>query len=184
MPDISLRYKLTFEDFLSAQRLHTKRGIWPRISSFVANWICPFLGICFFGMAFRQWRGHAPTGSVLSFIYMGAILVGCRFWLRLKHRRGYHRTRTGSGDCSLFFSESNFLTEEQDYEKTEYSWNAVKAWSEDAKVMLLYVAPALFIAIPKRAISEPQLSDLRALLERKTMRPTDLGTKLAAPPTA
>lgn len=171
MPDISLRYKLTFEDYLNAQQLYRKRGLWPRLSSFMANWICPSLGICFFGIAFRQWRGHAPTGSVLSFIYMGAILVGCRFWLRWKDRRGYDRTRTGNGDCSLFFSESSFLTEEQDYEKTEYSWNAVKSWSEDAKVMLLYLAPALFIVIPKRAISEPQLQDLRALLVRKVTPP-------------
>jgi hypothetical protein len=171
MPDISLRYKFTFEDYLNAQQLYRKRGLWPRMSSFFANWLCPFVGLCFFGIAFLQWREYA-TGSVLFSIYVGAIFVGCRFYLRWKSRRSYQRARTGSGDYNLSFRESNFSAEESDYEKTEYSWNVVKSWREDANVMLVYIALALFIAIPKRTISEQQLSDLRALLARKVTRST------------
>jgi hypothetical protein len=166
MQDIALSYKLTFEDYLNAQQLHAKRGFWPRLSSLMANWLCPVLGVCFLGIAFLQWSGHA-TGSVLISIYMGTIFVGCRFYLRWKYKRSYQRTRTGSGDMSLTFGEGNFLAEKQNFSKGEYNWSAVKSWRENAKVILIYLAPALFIVIPKRAISEPQLQDLRALLARK-----------------
>jgi hypothetical protein len=171
MPDISLSYKLTLEDYLNAQQLHAKRGFWPRTASFLRNWLFPFLGVCFLGIAFLEWRGPA-NGSVLSSVVAGVLLVGCPFYVRRKYRRFYQRTRTGSGDMSLTFGEDNFLAEKQNFSKGEYNWSAVKSWRENAKVMLLYLAPARFIVIPKRAISEPQLQELRALLERKIMRPT------------
>jgi hypothetical protein len=170
MTDISLRFKLTFEDYLGAQQLHAKRGLWPRILSFVTNWLYLLLGFSFLGLAFLEWRGHATGGSVVSSVFVGVILVGCRFHVRWKYRRCYQRTRAGSGNCSLFFGEDNFLAEKHDYSKGEYNWSAVKSWRENAKVVLLYLAPALFIAIPKRAISEPQLQELRSLLDRKIMR--------------
>ena len=170
MPDIALRFNLTFEDYLSAIQLHAKRGLWPRMVSFIVDWLYPPLGVFFFGIAFLQWRGHETTGSVLFAVFAGIILVAGRFHLRWKYKRGYQRTRTGSGDTSIFFREDNFSAEEHDYEKTEYNWNAVKSWRENAKVMLVYLAPALFIVIPKRAISEPQLQDLRALFARKIIR--------------
>jgi hypothetical protein len=169
MADINLRYKLTFEDYLSAQRLHAKRGIWPRVVSIIANWLYPLLGIFFFAIAFQEWRDRDATGSVVSSVFVGVLLIGCRFYVRWKYRRCYQRTRIGSGDTSMLFREDNFLTEEQDCGKSECSWNAVKSWREDAKVVLIYLAPARFIAIPKRAVSDSQLNDLRELLRRKVV---------------
>jgi len=168
MTDIALRYKLTFEDYLSAQELHAQRGFWLRRYPFLANWLYPLLGVCFLAIAFLQWRGHASTGSVLNSIFVGVLFAGGSFYVRWKHKSIYKRT--GGGDWILRFSESNFLAEKQDFSKGEYNWSAVKSWRENAKVMLLYLAPALFVVIPKRATSEQQLSDLRALLARKVTR--------------
>lgn len=170
MTDIALRFKLTFEDYLSAIQLHAKRGLWPRMVSFLVNWLYPLLGILFFGIAFQEWREHASTGSVVGVVILGVLLVGCRFYMRWNYRRCYRRTRTGNGDISLFIGEDSLLTDITDYGKSEYSWNAVKSWRENTKVLLVYLAPAVFIPIPKRAISEPQLQDLRALLARKIVR--------------
>jgi hypothetical protein len=51
--------------------------------------------------------------------------------------------------------------------KSELNWKAIKSFRENKRIFILYLAPARFIAIPKRVFSEAQIEELRTLLLRK-----------------
>jgi hypothetical protein len=51
--------------------------------------------------------------------------------------------------------------------RSEVQWQAVRSFSENEKVFLLYLAPAKFMAIPKRICSEQEISELRSLFKQE-----------------
>jgi hypothetical protein len=52
-------------------------------------------------------------------------------------------------------------------------WKAIHYFREDKSVFLLYLAPAKFIAIPKRVCTEEKITELRSLLSRQVKPTTD-----------
>jgi hypothetical protein len=167
MPDIALRYELSFKDYVSAQLFHAKRSLWPRFLFFIAWWIYPLVDLFFIASAFLMWRGHASATSIGGAFGLGVIMGCWRFYVRRNYKKRYRQTRCGEGDSELLFTENFIFSEKRDIAKSEFSWKSAKSWRENATVLLIYVAPALFIIVPKRTISESQLHDLRELLRRK-----------------
>jgi hypothetical protein len=49
----------------------------------------------------------------------------------------------------------------------DMKWAAVKRFSENGKVFLVYLAPSKFMVLPKRVFQPGQADELRALLQRK-----------------
>lgn len=174
MTDIALRYKLTFEDYLHAHRFHAQRSLWPRFIFFVAWWGYPAVGLSLIAIAFLIWSDHAPSADTAATIGGllggGAVLACWRLFTQRNFKKSYRRTRCGEEDVEVLFNENGIVSEISGLTKGEFSWQATKSWREDKDQVLIYLAPAIFIVIPKRAISESQLQDLRALLTRKTMR--------------
>jgi len=173
MSDISMRFKLSLEDYLSAQRFHAKRSTWSRFTFFVARWVYPTVGLSLIAIAFLIWRHHplsANNGGTIGALLGGGVALACwRLFMRRGFKKSYRRTRYWEGDVEVLFNESGIFSKISGLTKGEFSWQATKSWREDKDQVLIYLAPALFIVIPKRAISEPQLNDLRELLRRKVV---------------
>ncbi len=162
-----MRFNLDFQDYMSAQRLHAKRAIWPRVSFFLSWWSNPVVGLCLLGEAFFLWYKHGFNSALIILFIAGVGFICWPYYLRMRYKALYRKTRKGNTDTELTFNEYRFLAVIPDFAKSEYSWNAVRSWRESDQVLMIYIAPALFVAIPKRALSEPQLHDLRALLRSK-----------------
>jgi hypothetical protein len=52
-------------------------------------------------------------------------------------------------------------------------WKGIHYFREDKNVFLLYLAPAKFLAIPKRVCTEEQITEFRSLLSRQVKPKTD-----------
>jgi hypothetical protein len=50
---------------------------------------------------------------------------------------------------------------------SDFNWKAVQFFREDPKLIMLYLAPAKFVALPKRACTPEQIAELQSLLARK-----------------
>ena len=140
---VHVEFTLKFNDYLDAQRLHATRGWWPRFDQFMGRMGFPFWGVLLLIFAYLI---HGPGVSWLPVLFMSAcavFLLLYPFYIRFKLKRCYTRTE-GSGT------------------KGEINWSTVRSFSENDKVFLLYLAPAKFIVIPKRACTESELAELRA----------------------
>src|SRR5215469_3601697 len=153
---IQLRLTLTFEDYVDAQRLHAKRGWWPRLNLVLAYTLVPLMGLCFLLIAVLIGRnGDAWTLFVIELV-AGLFLAGYPLFVRMRWKRCYVRTLGEQGESTVQLDDKLIKTRAATM-RSEIQWAAVRSFSENDKVFLLYLAPARFLLLPKRVCSEQQV---------------------------
>jgi hypothetical protein len=164
-----ISYSLNFRDYKAAQTLHAKRSAMPYLSYCLARYIYPVLGLCILAFEFtpRHFVG-SPQPKLFSTL-CGFTLVCLPLYVHWLTRRSYERTRSNSSDCSIEFGQETIHTRGL-HTRSEVEWAAIQSSSEDNKTFLLYLAPARFLVIPKRACTNEQAGELRKLLQDKVKR--------------
>ena len=160
---IPIQFVLTFDDYLQAQKLHGKRSFWSRIWQTMRVTLIPVLGLIFI---FSGIMMIGPGVSVFSIIYVilcGIFLTCYPIYIRHRYKRCYKRTRTEGSQCTITLQDDNILTETEN-SKSELDWKAIRSVRESDHVILLYMAPAKFLALPKRVISTEELTEVQQLL--------------------
>jgi hypothetical protein len=76
----------------------------------------------------------------------------------------------GDGSRVIDFDQNSIRANEANV-KSEVEWAAIQSIKEDKNIMMLYLAPAKFVMIPKRARFEEQYSELQELF-RQNIRAT------------
>jgi len=163
-----LQFQLSLDDYLTAQKLHATRSFWSRLVRVLNFYIYPAIGVTCFLICVILWIEKVSDSSPFILMICGIILVCCPIYQHYCLRRCYKRTRSGSDGCQLTFDEESIGVEGQ-YAKGEMDWKAIHFFREDQSIFLLYLAPASFIAVPKRVCTEEQIAELRSLLSRQVM---------------
>lgn len=158
-----LQYRLTFQDSLAAQALHAKRSEFPYIGYLVPRYLFPVIGICSLAWAVSK-RGSASYETWL--IIAGLYLLACPLLVRLSYKRHFGRTRTTDQQTTIEF-DSGLIHCQGPHSKSEIEWSAIRSFSEDSKMLLLYLAPGKFLCIPKRACADGQVDELRSLFQER-----------------
>jgi hypothetical protein len=159
-------FSLDFRDFKAAQTLHAKRSEIPYLGYCAVRYIYPVLGLCILAFEFTP---HHFVGSPQPKLYgalCGLFLVCIPLYVRWMTKRCYVRTKSDSSDCSIEFDERSIRAKNL-HTRSEVEWTAIRSSSEDSKTFLLYLAPARFLVIPKRACTSEQANELRTLLQEK-----------------
>ena len=169
---MQIQFQLSLDDYLAAQRLHAKRSFWSRLVRVLTRYIYPAIGLVFLALSSLFIFDKASMESSSTMLICGIILVFYPIYLHFWLRRCYKRTRSGNDGCQLIFDEGRISVEGQ-YSKGEMEWKAIHYFREDKSVFLLYLAPAKFIAIPKRVCTEEKITELRSLLSRQVKPTTD-----------
>lgn len=162
---IHLEFTPTFQDYLCAQQLHAKRNAWGRFNNFGWRWISPALGILVLGLAaLIAGPGVTGTGSFVYMICAGVFLVLYPFYVRYRLKSCYKRTRVGDGSRT-FDIDHDSIKAREGQTSSEILWSAIQNIREDENLMMLYIAPAKFVMIPKRCCTAQELSEIMALFD-------------------
>jgi hypothetical protein len=164
---MQIAYTLTFPDYLEAQRVHASRSTRAQIFRFLNWWFFPVLGLVLVVTSLILWREGSALITVSLVLLYGLFLVSYRYLLQGRVRKVYRETRRGTGATLLDIDDDHFFCEWPDFAKTSIAWQAVKKFRENEKVILVYVAPAIFLILPKRSLSPEQYGQLVFLLNRK-----------------
>ena len=163
---MQITYELSFDDYRAAQLLHVKRSLWLRLMRILTHVILPICGLCFLVLALTFMGDKKSFDFMVIMLMCGLYLVLCPLYLNWRLKRCYKRTRSGKDNCTATFSEERILIDAGNM-KSEFDWTAVHFLREDKKVFMLYLAPAKFIAIPKRVCTESQVEELRSLFQQQ-----------------
>lgn len=167
---IQLRYTLSFEDYLSAQRLHARRNWWLAMNLFLARFVVPVLGICLILIAALDFRVHVTGTLSAACLGLGIFLTLYPWYYAARLKRCYRRTRTGSEEQLVEIGEES-IHMQAEAGTSDLVWKAVGFFREDKNVFLLYLAPAKFILLPKRVLAPEQIVQLRSLAAAKCPAP-------------
>jgi YcxB-like protein len=161
---MQINFQLSFEDYLASMSLHSTRGTWSRINYMLNLYFAPVVGLFAFALAWMLKRGASSYDFIL--ILCGLFMFVYPIYLRWKLRSCYRRTRTGTGDCTLTLDSQRVLIDAGNV-KSEMEWSAIRAVRENERLFMLYLAPAKFVAIPKRACSVEQIDEIRTMLSQR-----------------
>lgn len=159
MPDLSLVYHITQDDYLAAQRAHQRRNRSGRIQyalgMILFGW---FVFLAVFSLIFtpRIWINYtAPLVLAAGYLYI----------YYFAHRMGYRRNASLFSDIAVDVTEEGLriVTPHSD---SMVKWSRYQRWVESDKVFLLYMAVRTFNIIPKRILSQEQQESLRAMLRQ------------------
>lgn len=163
---VHLQFTLTFQDYVEAQRLHAKRGWWPRLNLILGYTLIPVIGVlCILIALFAIRLADSPALFVFE-LGVGLFLLCYPLYLRLRWKRCYLRTRTEPAECSVEFGDSIIRTHTTTM-RSEVEWSAVRSIAENKNLFLVYLAPAKFIPVPKRVCSPQQIEELQSLFTRE-----------------
>ena len=137
---MQLQYRLTNKDYLEAQALHAKGGIFRLIWRLVINFIAPAFGVFHWIVVFTVANvDHFARFDWTGFAF-GAFWIAFPFIYRWLLILEFRRPRTQSGDSALSF-DSDLIRYEGEHTKGEMEWKAIRSFSEYKKLFLLYMAP-------------------------------------------
>ncbi len=160
MPELSLNYRITQDDFIAAQRAHQQRNrsgrLQFKIGMFLFGW---FLFLALFSVVFtpRVWLNYTlPLLLAASYLYL----------YYFAHRIAYRRNAGVFGDIRVDISDEGVHVVTSNSEST-VPWARYGRWIESNKVFLLYMGERTFNIIPKRVLSPEQQEFLRGLLKRE-----------------
>lgn len=161
--DIQRRVPVTIsaDDYANANRRHTLKNSLKPIPMLV--WLAALAG---FGWAIMQQPARAAFG-VPSDFFVGALggflLLPFLFYFVVSPftaRRTYARQKTLQQPFEFSWSDTGFRTANENGD-WKVKWTDFYSWDEDKHVFLFYQSPRLFNILPKRALSEAQIADVR-----------------------
>lgn len=162
-----IQFTLTFDDYLKAHRLHAKRNLWSRFIDLVNRRLSVALGILILAFAgMISGPGVSWTYPFTTMIVCAIALILAPLYVRLRLKGCYRRTLIGDGARVIDFDEQSIKAEEA-HIRSEFAWSAIRFTRENKSLLMLYLAPAKFIAIPKRVCSPEQIEELRLLFREK-----------------
>jgi len=159
MPELSLTYHITQEDFVAAQRAHQRRNLSGRVQFRLGMFLFGlFLLMALFSVIFTP---HVWMNYTLPLVLAAAYLYLYYF----AHRLAYRKNAGLFSDIAVDVSSDGIHIITPHSEST-VPWSRYQQWVESKDVFLLYVGTRTFNIIPKRVLTVEQQDSLRTLLKR------------------
>ncbi len=158
MPELSLTYHITQDDFVAAQRAHQRRNLSGRVQFAIGMSLFGlFILMAVFSVIFtpRVWLNYTlPLVIAAAYLYI----------YFFAHRIAYRRNAEMFSDIAVNVGSEGVHIMTPNSEST-VPWSRYRFWIESSNVFLLYVGERTFNIIPKRVLEPAQQEELRRLLQ-------------------
>ncbi len=156
--------QLTWQDYMHAQHLHTRRVWWQQVIWYVA---IAALAAGFLSAIVPDVRANGMT-VVWDYIWLPivvviALLLFYYVFLPRSVRQLYEQKKELSAPFE-YEATPDSLTISNQFGRSQRPWADFIRWKEDKNFILLYFSEAQFVIVPKRLCTPQQLEELRARL--------------------
>ncbi|WP_417584557.1 YcxB family protein [Pelagibacterium sp.] len=159
---------LTPSDYASALQLHARRyfiaNTGPKIFTFLIVLVALAMMIM---TGFDEGFTSAAIGGLIGLAAMPPLI----YFIALPYRakKVFAQQKTLHAPIAASWSEDGFTANTSSMGGT-IAWNQYFGWSEDQAVFLIMQSQQLFQMLPKRAMTNQQIEDLRAHLVRSGLK--------------
>ncbi len=183
-----VRYTTSYKDFVAAQRLNVRRKFLgaARYNFFV--YVLPVLSglallTLLFDIVVRHFSLPPWAGGVLS----GLAFLGlyCSIYRVYIYRRLYRQMKNGRPELAPIEFElqgEELISRVPGFSEGRFLRTAIRDFAEDDAVVLLYLSPRAFLMLPRHAVSEPELADLRHWISNPPSSATRPASITSGPP--
>jgi len=159
-------YELTQKDFYESLVAHGSR-------SALRRWIRRIVLFTLGGLVVLVLVAPPYAGkfSTLAFLFLiAALLVVCRWPLLWWAARNQYLKQPAAHGSKTMSADAAGVRWQWNGGSSDAQWTNYIRYLESKRQFLLYLSPAFFIIVPKRAFAPEQVSEFRALLAQKLPR--------------
>ena len=167
-PEISLSYPLTYQEFVAGYKLGVRQSPFAIVPYILAHFLAPLVACFFLFLAiFSFTSGHrdAVAGTIPIIVLCALMPVIYLYLWRTAFKR-LQRDPKKNPQMTFQVDETQFGRSIEDMGETTWLWAATHSISQNKKVVLVSAHRGCFVIIPRRAISDLQVSRLRELLRQ------------------
>jgi hypothetical protein len=161
---ITVTGKATFDDYLRAQRDHSRKRDLTIIISLAV--------IAVFVVAVS--RNYVFPAIVLGYLAIRP------FYMRSRSKRFWDQTPSAhQGEKSYGLDETGFHATDDEGNPSVTHWDKFLKWRESEHTFFLYLSPHMFLFFPKRLVATEDCARIRQLL-KEGIEPERVSSKAAA----
>jgi YcxB-like protein len=162
---VQINYQLTSDDFYQgclAWRNRRMWQLWLRWFAYVIVAIASLFSLLILLVARNPGTTQiALFGIIFGIGWFAYMLLAPRF----SSRRQFRNNPMAQSPINLEVSDQGFEFH-NDHADSKVAWSAYIAWGEVRSVFVIMPQPRAYIAIPKRAFTDEQLTEFRDMLRR------------------
>lgn len=164
---MEIRYTVSPEEFAEACQQLGNSAERTRRDAYFKTWRGPVLLLfCFsVGVLAIQWRGPVLlVGPLILIAGYGLAFAYRRFVCPRVHRKSYERQKQGSPLRVIISADGIESRTEDGLREGKVLWPAIMRVAESRQSFVIFFNEVQFQILPKRAMTEEQLNELRLLL--------------------
>ena len=158
---IEATYKLTYEEWAEAQDIwckpQTVKLPYGQALKFIYYALCILAGIAIFT------KPYLIGAGIFTCLLLQSWIVTKR--KEPVRRSLYERSRMNEQESNVTVDEMGYVSIRPGFAECRMSWKTFSGWNE-GKLTFILGRELQYCSVPKRALTEPQISELRTLLER------------------
>lgn len=161
-------FQSTVQDFIDSQRTHAWRRYSPAKAR-LQRMLSPVFGSLLVVIGLVGYKIGLSIGLVIFEIVCGLyVALGTSVVAPLLYRRQYRRRHCGQlHENVITFSDESIDCQSPGHSQGTLEWPAIRGVIESDTTILLYLAPAHFLPIPKRVVSESEVQEILTMVRSK-----------------
>jgi len=167
-PEISIDYKLTYRDFVAGQRLGVRQGVFTLIISFLTRYVATTVAVIIsIFMIIFVFKGQSSIAIGVLPVVIPLWLIPISVWLTWRY--GFRRFKNGESNepqMSFQADRSSFVRHIKGMGELTWLWSATLGVYKNSRVVLVMARRGSFIIIPRRAISDAEISLLEDMWQQ------------------
>jgi hypothetical protein len=167
---MTLTYELTTDEYIDAQRSHQWRKYKNSTAEFWTRFQ-PIAGVLLllFGL-FLLFEKHPLVWAAWTEILLGVYCILATPQTKIFLTRRFKRTRIHSGPQTLRFEEDAIYCEATHTAASRIEYSTIRSLLPAKRLIIIYLAPAVFMVIPRHLMTEERQNELIKFLEVKMGR--------------
>jgi len=173
---VNASYTITLADYKAALWLHRRQTLNRQINfalwRVVAPIIAAFGAIAFFVFSLNKLTHYAPLlfGIECGLAWISVYLPLWSYYSARKCVRQVFQDEGKERTILLEVTDEFVRSTIPGVSEGKYFWNENMAVAQDDKVVLIYATKKRFIPIPSRSLSQSQLEELKAAVQRNAVK--------------
>lgn len=152
-------YRITLENYIQAQRLHTKQPAWLLVVIFAG------MGVLIAGAATGLANGQFGLFPILTTLLLPIFYLLARYIIAPRqYKQAYEQQADLQTPITLEITTPELIVSNPQGLR-RYAWKEFIKIKEDPDLLLLYTANIIFIPLPKNQIEAAFLNEIKQYLE-------------------
>jgi hypothetical protein len=169
---MTIHYKLTFEDYLAAQKIHTRSSLWRRFALLIWLWILPGIGFLFLLLLLSLKFSNNPpadNSGIFTFAWLSSLFIVFRLLRAYSFRKQYAQifpAGFADSECYFLIDDQQIVSEIPGATIGRYTWPVILDYRREDKISIIYVRKNFFLIVSLSSLSADEISEFDSFFTR------------------